>query len=281
MSEEMKRRHKYHAEAHAYSGDFRLPLSRHIPPQAYVDLHSNGGYRSQTTGEFHVENVMSYRSAQTQVGGNKDTKPGHGWSTIVTSVIEGLNIMNVVTADRIVSQIGTEFPLEGYVPSVTFIGTRYENFRIWDEPVEIEMDFDLLGPKPAKDLHYNVESGFISRVCQHYERVLKAPGIPDKIAARYNRLPTVEENRESIECSLVKRVGGVFRGCAYGNVIDVPDFGTIELATVSVAQSDPHSECGTPQETLIELAMLKLDMGCVVDGSGSGGTTKTNGRTYP
>ncbi len=58
--------------------------------------------------------------AYTQVAGNRSTKSGQGWTTLTTSVIEGLNVLDVVTADRVVGQTITEHPLEGYVPSDQF-----------------------------------------------------------------------------------------------------------------------------------------------------------------
>lgn len=276
-----QRHHKYHAEAHVLNGTFHLPLSREIPEQAYVSLPAHGGYLAQNSGEFSVENVLSFRSAYTQVGGNRDVKKGHGWSTLVTSVIEGLNILEVVTADRIVAQIGTEFPLEGYVPSVTFLATRYENLRICGNPVSVELDLDLIGPKPENDVHYNADPGFIARVCAHHERMRRCSGVPQEIAARYNRLPTAEENRESIECSLVKNISGEIPGCFYGNVIDVPNFGKVELANVSLKQSMADPKAGLPPSTTIELTMLQLNMGCVIAGKSAVGSGKTNGQSYP
>ena len=100
-----------HAEAHALSGHLVLPIKRTIEPQIPLSILPSGGYNSQRAGIFHLEQVISYRSAYTEVAGNKEEKPGHGWSTLATAVIEGLNILEVVTADRVVAQISTEHPL--------------------------------------------------------------------------------------------------------------------------------------------------------------------------
>ncbi len=281
MSEGMKRHHKYHAEASVFSGTLELPFSQKVTPQAYVSLPEEGGYFSQRTCEFRVENAVSYKAAYTQVSGNMDTKPGHGWATLVTSVVEGLNILDVLTADRIVAQIGTEFPLDGYVPSVTFIGTRYDNLRICGEPVTVELDINMLGQKPPNDVHYNADPGFIGRVCAQYEQLRSHSDAPEEIATRYNRLPTVQENRESVKCSLVKSAGGKIPGRICGHWIDVPNFGKVELATVSVVQSCFDTPTKAPRQTLIELNMLDLQMGCIGSGKGSFGSGKTNGQTYP
>lgn len=281
MAEEMKRHHHYHAEASVFAGTLELPFSQHVSPQAYVSLPKHGGYFSQRTCEFRVENVMSYKAAYTQVSGNRDPKPDHGWATLVTSVVEDLNILDILTADRIVAQIGTEFPLDGYVPSVTFIGTRYDNLRICGEPLVVEIDLDLLGPKPANDGHYNVEAGFIDRVCAQYDHLRTHPEAPKEIAARYNQLPAVKENLELVKCSLVKSVTGKFPGRLYGHWIDIPNFGKVELATVSVQQACFDTPTNAPRQTTVELNMLDLQMGCIGSGTGKAGTGKTNGSTYP
>ena len=57
----------------------------------------------------------------------------------------------MVTADRVVGQTITEHPLVGYVPSISFLGTRFENLRIAGYPVEVEFDHGIFGPKPIDD----------------------------------------------------------------------------------------------------------------------------------
>ena len=81
------------------------------------------------------------------MAGNRDVKPGHGFSTITTAVVEDLNVLDVVTADRVVAQISTEHPLVGYVPHITFLGTRFENLRIAGHKVELDLDPDFLGQR--------------------------------------------------------------------------------------------------------------------------------------
>ena len=95
---------------------------------------------------------LSYEAAHTQVAGNRETKPGHdGYTTLVTSVVEGLNILDVVTADLVVAQISTDHPLVGYVPSITFLGTRFENLRIAGHKVdELEMCLDIFGKRARR-----------------------------------------------------------------------------------------------------------------------------------
>lgn len=279
MPEEMKRRHRYHAEAVSLEGHLRLPIAQQIHPHNHVKLSEEGGYLNAHSDNFRLGAVISYRSAYTHVGGNLDDKPGHGWNTLATSVLEGLNVMDVVTADRIVSQISTDHPPEGYVPTVTFLGTRFENLRIAGHPVNLDFDPHILGPKPPNDAPYNKDRDFLDRVTQQYERIRSQKNLPPEIAGRYNQLPSNSSNRESIECSLVHQAEGSYPGRSFGHVIDVPHFGKIHLATLRLDHSDPDPKTGIPRKTLISLSMIRMEMGCTGSGSTSGGNTKTNGMT--
>src|SRR5579862_7619914 len=150
-----KRSHSFSAVATIVSGALQRPFEQEIRPQSRIALPEAGGYITHHSGHFHIESFFSYRSAYTQVAGNRDLKPGHGWSTLTTAVVEGLNVLEVVTADRVVGQIITEHPLEGYVPRVNLLGTRFENLRIAGSPVELDIDPNILGPKPANDAFYS------------------------------------------------------------------------------------------------------------------------------
>jgi hypothetical protein len=279
MAGESKRVHTYHAEATVLSGNLTLPLEQEIKPQAYAKLPGEGGYLSQRPCSYRLEGVISVGSAYTQVGGNPDPKPGHGWSTLCTSVVEDLNVMDVVTADRVVAQISTEHPLEGYVPTVTFLGTRFENLRIAGHPVKLDLDPNILGAKPASDAPYTSDPGFISRVSSQYQRIASQQNVPADLAERYNRLPSTSENQESIECSLVHHADGSYPGRSFGHVIDVPNFGRIHLAVLRLEHSE--YEKGVPKQTLFNLTMMKLHMGCVAAGKVALANSKTNGGTQP
>ena len=275
----IERHHVHHAEAFALEAHLRLPFAQHLAPHTHSKLNPHGGYISQHSENFRLGGVFSFRSARTHVAGNRDEKPDHGWNTLTTCVIEGFNIMEVVTADRIVTQISTDHPLKGYVPRVTFLGTRFENLRIAGNPIEVDLDVNMLGPKPANDAPYTSDSAFLGRVTSQYKQIQGGKNVPAEVLKRYNQLPSASANRESLECSLVNQVKGSFPGCAYGHVIEVPDFGKIYLATLRLEQSD--FEKGIPKQTTIRLDMIKLEMGCVIGGTGTGGSGVTNGTTKP
>lgn len=282
MAEEtIRREHTYHAESHAVSGSLRLPLAQEIEPQAHAKIPPIGGYLSQHAQSFRVEGIISYSEAHTQVSGHREVKPGRGFKTLSSSVVENLNILNVVTADRVVAQISTEHPLVGYVPHVSFLGTHFYNLRIAGHPIKLDLDVDIFGSKPDGDLPYTSDAGFIKRVSSQYERIRAHKDLPADILKTYNQNPPTSGRQVKIECSLVNQADGPHPGRSFGHVIHVPNFGTIYLATVLVEQSDFKEGTDIPKKTQITLTMIEVKMGCIAEGNAAAGRTVTNGTSEP
>src|SRR5271157_2394059 len=102
MSEVNERTHRFDAEATVLSGQLDLPVSQKIEPLAYSKLPEKGGYVNQRSDSFRIQSLISYRSAYSHVSGCRSPKQGGGWETLTTTVVEGLNVMEVLTADRVV-----------------------------------------------------------------------------------------------------------------------------------------------------------------------------------
>lgn len=283
MPEEIKRTHQYHAEATILHGDLYHPLVQEIKPQSNVKLSQHGGYLSEHAEPYRLEGVISFRKAYTQVAGNPDSKPGHGWSTLSTAVVEKLNILEVVTADRVVGQIATDHPLDGYVPTVHFLGTRFENLRIAGHPVNLDMhpDPSFLGEKPPNDGPYTRHPGLLDRLEKQFACIRGSKGVPDSVAQRYNGVTTNPDGSETIECSLVNSASGPYPGLCHGHVIDVPGFGKIHLAVLKIEHSDYDPEKHVWKKTLFDLKMIELEMGCIGGGKTGIVNPVTNGTTLP
>lgn len=267
--------HEYDAQALALEGDLQLPLRAEIKPQAFVSLPPSGGYLSERAHDYRLEGVISFRAAYTQVAGNRDLKPGHGYVTLATSVLEDFNILDVVTADRVVAQVSTEHPLDGDVPTVTFLGTRFDNLRIAGHPVRLDLDLDFFGAEPDNNQPWSGKKDFRDRIAAQRETLRRQSNLPAEIAERYNRLPSNPGPQESIECSLVQRAEGSYPGRTFGHVIDIPHFGKVYLATVRLIETPGDSDNG-PLTKFI-LTMIEARMGCIGQGTASGGKTIVNG----
>lgn len=281
MPEVKERTHIYHAEATVLGGHLQLPLSQDIVAQAHTKLSEKGGYFTQRSEAYRLQSVISFRSAYSHVAGNRSTKPGEGWNTLTTTVVEGLNVLEVVTADRVVGQMITEHPLEGYVPSVSFLGTHFENLRIAGHSVELDMDHEIFGPKPTADAPYTRESGFIGRVTAQYDRIRQHKDLPEPLAERYNLLSSTLGASEAAECSLVNQAAGRYPGKTFGHVIAIPGFGTIALAKLTVKHEDPHETTNVHKRTTFTLTMIDLKLGCVIEGSIPIGSSGSNGGSTP
>ena len=275
------RTHQYKAESTILSGTLTLPIKQEVRSQARASLPEAGGYFSQHVDKYRLEGVLSYSAAYTQVAGNRDTKPGHGWTTLATSVIEGFNLLDVVTADRIVGQVITEHPLEGYVPSVNFLGTRFENLRIGGHPVALDVNLNILGGRPANDASYSHDQGVCDRAASQYKRVLDHGDLPADLRDRYNRLSSSVRGGETVECSLVNQASGSLPGRSYGHIIVIPEFGKVVLGKLAVTSEDLIPGTRTHRRTTVNLTMIDFELGCVGSGGLSGGRLVTNGQSNP
>jgi hypothetical protein len=281
MSGVITRTHTFNAEAKVLEGELRQPLAQKVPTQARAVLDPAGGYGVQHTTDYRLEGLISLSAGHSQVAGNSGTKPGHGWSTLVTTVIEDLNILQVVTADRVVGQIITEHPLEGYVPTISFLGTRFENLRVAGHPVHLDYNLELFGSKPAGDAPYIREPEVLKRISKQYSSILETNDLPDDLRETYNQHAASLGKTESVECSLVNQVNGYHPGLSFGHIIRIPEFGTITLAKLKITQEDPNPASGIPMKTTVTLTMVDLKLGCVIDADIPIGTGGSNGTSWP
>jgi hypothetical protein len=273
--------HIYHASADIFRAKLEEPIQRTVDKQAFVDLPQTGGYEYQKMGPFRIEGLMSYQSGYTQVAGNPSTKHG-GVSTLATSVLEGFNVLDILTADRVVAQIFTEHPErgKGHVPSVSFLGTRFDNLRISGHKVGIEQQLDILGPKPDKDESYFVDKNVLKRVGQQYS---KMKNVPDWAKEQYDWNHASVQDKNEMKCSLFEGVSGT-PGLSFGHVIDLPFFGKIFLGELTVTReltkATQQLSAAEPEEYYyykFHLTMIRLKLGCPVVGPGSAATAESNG----
>jgi hypothetical protein len=274
--------HIYYAAADVLSADFEQPVHEKVPPRAQVKLPKDGHYQFKQADPFRLDGVISYRSGYTQVAGHRSPKHGHGFTTLATSVVEDLNVLDVVTADRVVAQISTEHPvydpkdgLTDAVPSVTFLGTRFDNLRIGGHKVEVERHVDILGSKPADAKSYFEDDGVLSRISQQYDNINSARDLPEWASKQYEWDRATAQKQGEVKCSLVNRVTGA-PGIEFGHVIDVPHFGKIFLAELSLKRE--KNGAPGPEKYSFHLTMIRLELGCLAQGNSGIVTAESNGQ---
>lgn len=149
-----KRTFHYHASAHALSGQFWRPFQRVIEVQAPTTLPSIGGVGNSRVDNFRLDNLVSFKAGYTHVMGSEmEVKDAQGRARIahttqVTSTVEGLNILDVITADRIVGRLTSVHDAEdkdaGGEARIIMIGSRFENFRVAGCEAYVHLHRDLL-----------------------------------------------------------------------------------------------------------------------------------------
>ncbi len=263
---EPKAVHNYYAEANVLTADLEQPLKEKIRPQASVKLPRDGQYQFSQAEPFRFEGILSYKSGYAQVAGHPSSKIA-GFTTLATSVLEGLNVLDVVTADRVVAQISTVHPAygTGQVPSVTFLGTRFDNLRIAGHRVEVERSLDILGPKPVDDGSYFDNRDVLDRISRQYDRIAAANDLPDWAAEQYAKGRPALNGKGALECSLVDSVAGA-PGFSFGHVIDLPHFGKIFLGELKVEREPGNPSKGIYDAYKFHLTMIRLQMGCLATG---------------
>ncbi len=148
-----KRTFHYHASAHALSGQFWRPFQRVIEVQAATTLPSIGGVGKSRVDNFRLDDLVSFKAGYTHVLGsemevrNAKGQPGIAHTTQVTSTVEGLNILDIITADRIVGRLTSVHDLEdkeaGGEARIILIGSRFENLRIAGCDVYVSLHHEL------------------------------------------------------------------------------------------------------------------------------------------
>jgi hypothetical protein len=279
-----KRIHTYHGEADLLELEIKRPFQAIVEPQAQakVVLYGRGEdshYEFKEAGPYNLKGIASYEYGYTQVAEARSMKHEGRYFTVATSVLEGFDILEVFTADRIVSQISTAHPIDGAVPEVSFIGTRFENLRIAGQKVELETNFDILGPRPAPDASYFDNQNVMDRMGLQYKSLSTDPELPDWARERYPRdkeqWRATDPKVDIARCSLVNRVNGWQK--SFGHVIQVPHFGKFFLAELQVKR-ERATKPRDYDTYSINLTMVRMELGSGTTGQGSGGTTGTNGQ---
>jgi hypothetical protein len=313
--------HYFHAEAHALAGTLKLPFAAEIKKQAFVKLQGNladlpaeeraqRSYFSQHAKNFRLEGIVSYAAAHTQVSGHESDKHAGASVTLATSVVEDLNVLNVVTADRVVAQISTTHIPGEYCPHVTFLGTHFENLRIARHRAEPYLKLDLAGARAeGKDaLPVNKGTGLMNAIEAQYQRLKekigglaveerekmrlrdadaslgkKYYGFSVDYATIQDRAQKAkkDDNWDGITCSLVEHVEikDISVKAADGKSIQIPPpaqtFGHVihipDFGNIFLAEL-------TVKHNSYNLTMIRLEMGCLASGSMCVASGHVNGK---
>ena len=260
--------HAFRADATALGGFLNQPLQKSIPTLAPVCLPAAGGFASARSEAFNLDEVVSISSAYTLVSGRESREEG-AISTLVTAVVENLNILEVVTAKRIVAQISVTSPLDGGPQRISLGGSRFEKLRFLGRDASLKVNSGLLNPKPEggetgspftwpsfrKSAGEQAET-LINRFTRHADK--DASGWAksrhgwktgdDRVVRSF-----VDDIEESAGCS------------SYGHIVEIPGFGRIFLGELFVSRNS------------VQLVSIRAELGCPITGAVTGPTAAESG----
>jgi hypothetical protein len=246
----------FHAGGNALSGVFERPFPHVIEAQASVTLPTIGGFAQARVENFRAHHFLSFKSAHTHVSGSRQNKD---IVTInATSVIEGLDILGIVTADRVVSRVTSEYDsrTDGNIningnnkeAHIVALGSEFHNLRIAGQKVEVILRHDLLlRNKTFNQLRDNLSAD-------------KGDGREEDVYG------------EVVLCSLVEKIeppvlAGVER--IGRHILKIKHFGTISFAEVLASAGERT------------LTMMRIRLGCPDEGLLAVAESGSNGRPWP
>lgn len=271
----------YHADALAIGGTLVRPISQVIESKAACSLPTAGGTSSCRVEKFSLNGSISFDMAQCDLAGSVETKNGIDTSvTRVSVVIEGLNILNMVTADRIVARLASEHGPGDKEPKIITTGCHYDGMRIAGHPVEIQTAHNLFSDMPTFADWQKAwkNKGTRKRVqeCMIGSTLPSAPAKSDPshlqdVHQAVTRQSNAPDLKQTVLSSFVGKVTGITGSEInnWGPIIVVPQFGTIYLGEVLVSQSQRR------------VNMLRLELGSPDGASFVVGSGSSNGTTFP
>jgi hypothetical protein len=280
--------HTYHASAFGVSGELLRPAQRSIATQAATALAPGGGRGFDRIDNFQLDGILSFRAAYTEVGGSFD-ECHNIHTSYASSVIEDLNIADIVKADKVVSRTSVYAPAEGSdaEPSFDITGSHFENLRICGHLIDVKLathEFHQHDTYSKFEQAYRVKKAdhllFLSGLSKLKDKHLQdlegeyhaLQGVAKRVAAwkqdtTRKRAVTAYSCSAAAHLNLPDHVGSKSELEGYGHIICVPKFGIIRLAEIVI-----HKDRRT-------LNMLRVDMCSSGDGnihtggsSGGGGT---------
>lgn len=262
----------FRGNAVAFGGQIESPICETLDAQGSSVLPPTGGFASASVGGFNYKNIVAFERASSTVAGRVSEHDGQRtYDTQVTVAVEGLNVLDMVTADRVVARLTSTHPEEKSEAEMLPIGSYFENLRI--AGVEVEMT-------PHPELARAPDYATLTEVC--VKQFGDIPGNPKDLevgpdpeipAWRPGQPSLVFQDRlilaplfEAAEQRGYPPAGAKTVG---GTGIYVPNFGTIYLGEYLITR---HSR---------RLTMLRIELGCPVRGTVVAASGENNGHLWP
>ena len=271
MAEEMVPRFLYHAHGVGLGGHIMRPFCDVIEAQGATALPIVGGYASSHIDGYRFRDILSVRSVRIHAVGTEG--PKGSFNTSVSVRVEGLNILDVITADSLTARLSSLHEPNKPQPRITAVGSDFGDLRIGGKPIKVVVDHDLFSKE-------RTHADFKDCVTRKETRETRSQqflwGQHDPHPKSYGGAappwqdPGWPESKGLVLCSLVKSVDAKDAGCeSQGYTIHIPMVGTLFLGEVIVS------------EYARRLTMVRLEMGSPVEGRLEAASGEVDGATYP
>jgi hypothetical protein len=252
-------------------GTLTRPFPQVIDGQASVALPIVGGYTSARVENYRLRELLSFKEARTYTTGSQS--PDGAYNTVVSSTIEGLNILDIVTCDAVVGRISSRHEPDADEPAIVATGSTFHNLKIGGQPIDVELDtFTELDTYTKFRTRFEKDRAFQQTAQERFMWTASPDRFPPQFATRVP-LPNRKgwpESRGMVPCSLVKdltyNAPSLIR---YGHVLCVPQVGYIVLGEFMFMQYARR------------LTMMRLELGSPVEARLTACDVETDGTTYP
>ncbi|QNI32954.1 hypothetical protein H7849_02910 [Alloacidobacterium dinghuense] len=283
----IQRNFLYHADANPIGGTINRPFNGFIPSQTSISLPIVGGFLERQRKGRKWKNIVSYISESTHVSGAKKDGDEGPFTTQVTATIEGLNILEVITADKVVGQLSVAHPVDGGEPTISVIGSQFDNLRISGTKItpviryDLFADHDSSGESDPKKQYpkktWPRQEKFLEKVTAQkkqakdkYSEKYEGASLPGWIRHHFHWIDSEQglNGRDYIQCSLIDQLPEMpegFPGVICGNAIYIPGFGKVFFGEVIVHQKT------------FTVSMVRAQLGSPVGGAISAATVRSNG----
>jgi hypothetical protein len=205
---------------------------------------------------FTLDQIVTVSSAYTRVSGREHADGSA--SILVTAVVEGLNLLEVVAARRIVAQVSISFPNDGGPLRISLAGSRFEGLQLAGVDCRPMLNPGLVQPQSggrARDLRWpdidqvgraqadSLIQGFQGRNDGAYEW-----------AQKRHEWRTRDPQCGTVLCSLVDGFEDADSATSCGHVVEIPGFGRIILGELRLSGDS------------VQLVAIRAELGCPVKG---------------
>jgi len=240
----MPPRFLYHALGVGVAGQITRPFCDVIEAQAATSLGIVGGYASSHVRDYRFRDIVSVRSARVYAVGSEG--PRNTYNTSITATVEGLNILDVITADVLTARLTSKHVDNADEPSITSAGTEIRGLRIAGVPFDGELD-----PELTQEREYATFSKYAANRRAESNNKGNDPRNGDSAWT---------ESKGRLFCPLVTRRDYVVR---------VPSVGTVFIGETFVSKYARR------------LTLLRVELGSPVEGRLEFASGECNGTTYP